>query len=172
MGLDLYHLKASDNQIKEDWFLHKDALPSSAFNEYNFSKFVNRKIVEDYFDRVAFFLSEEDRKQVKPVLTNNLSEHRAYDLFLVGTMEENTQELSNFEAAQSLVRNNDNISEETIIIKSREIKFKALMYKSKLDCEIIYYDEVGHQRKGMNADFYQSQYFANDEFRLGAQRLR
>ena len=167
MGLDIYHLKSTlspkirvidQNKYKMASYVVLDELQ----NPEKFSAYVNNELLESFISKVALFETKEDLLLLKDLLENSKVLHDDYGLFLVGDERQNGEEILEFEVSQNLEPNTRSIHEDHLELQEKRIHFKTIVYECKIYQNIIYTEEVGYQRKGMNKDFYKS--FLNDYY--------
>lgn len=171
MGLDIYHKKVTDtpercvSELMEDEFpsiIYACELPPAAFSRLGFDRFIKKELVPGYFDKVAIFLNEENKALAKPYLLNSKDPEEDFQLFMVGPLKDCEEKLLDFEIQNNLEPDTREILASNIEIGNRVIEFQSVLYDCKVKREILYYEEMGYQRKGMSAEFYE--YFKKDAY--------
>lgn len=156
MALELYHLIPS---IKDDESFDYFTLDEFA-DQPNFIQKHQHLIAEiDDFDHDFEILVFPDPFTKDIVLENH--SHYSEKPILIGDIEQLGKQINDIVSAASL------LDKEPLILKtvdnlftddeSKEIFYHSISYETEpTPIKVLFYSEKGHQRKGMNNDFYEN----------------
>lgn len=150
MGLSVSHIKLTSNPLPESEYLYivllevECNLPPSVY-----SKYITTINEPDYSKTIAVFNNKKEYEQL--MKTGDISP----ESFIKVLFSDNNKELD--EQIKTCVKENTLVKlgrEEYFLVNQKEIEYRELLYGEYKQEEVIYYNIVGEQNKGMGSDFY------------------
>ncbi|WP_142685421.1 hypothetical protein [Chitinophaga polysaccharea] len=169
MGLDLFHVKLIAPPVDSIDFFYLDQLEGSPLLAPNLPPLVANLVEATYFFTIYIF----QRKKYRNYYTSRYGNNENNSAYLVGNLEELAEEISKIETDYYLDTGSRSVRESQLkdttdpggpTIFSTQLSYPVAYSKRK----VIYYQEAGYQRKGMDRKFYSDfgnyqLYFSKDD---------
>ncbi|MET3877750.1 hypothetical protein [Chitinophaga sp. OAE865] len=155
MGLDLFHVKLIALPADSQDFFYLDQLEESPLIAPNLPSLTTSLVEATHFFTIYIF----QKKKYQNYFTSRYSNNENNSAYLVGNLEELAGEISRIEATYHLDTGSRSVSQSQLrdttdpggpTIFSTQLSYPVAFSNR----QVIYYQEAGYQRKGMNREFY------------------